>query len=387
MEVVGDRHWTHGPVVLGSKKLHAALAASFTDADARPLRRLKKTAGVTTLRGELVVVLASNEETGWVAWNGAVVLVHGHETKGYLLEPDRVKAMATLDPRTVPAKDWKAAGTITLAANPVLFDAYSRDVGAKERRTSVPVKLAAGDYVVELATGEVTVKPWPSKVMAMRYTFVRLRPPTWTQPAVVDAKAVVDDGPVIASPDVITRANKLALATCDGIPMVVAPKKHLAAWTGIGADGTSPDYDRACNVGGLGALKIGGGQGLVISEPGGMLFWPARDGGLIVIWYGADSAAGCVAAALSIPDDEYEKQKVKLVVAKGAEDLILFESAAPGSTLTRQGRIGPEGEMTASFRLRAGTYAIDAVWNYEAAVKVGKKIEDTMIGVLRLRRR
>ncbi len=385
MKTIGERHWTHGPIILGSKKLHTAICRGFEKEDARKLTRLKKELSVVELRGETVLAMAKNEETGVVPWGEAVVLVHAYEdSKDYLLERDRVKAIASIDPRTIPAEQWKAAGTIELDKDPVLFDIHARHLEAEEKSRALTVTLPKGEYVVELASGTAEAKPYPSKIVTMTYTFVRLRPPSWSQPAAKAAKTVVDEGPVAASADVIAKAKKLACASSDGIPMVLAPRKYLSDWKGMEDD--SRDYDRACDVDGLGVIQIGKGKGLVISEPGGMMFWPTTQGGLIVVWLGADSQAGCIAAALSVPDKAWKKQRAKLVVEKGAEELVLFESAAAGSSLKKNGTIGDEGEKVAIFKLASGSYAIDAVWGWEARVKVGKKIEDTSVNVIRLTR-
>lgn len=385
MKTVGERHWTAGPLVLGSQKLHASVCKSFTTKQAKPLARdpeepATERVEIEKFGNELVLTMRA-EETGAVKWGDAVVLVHARETKSYLLEKDRVAAIASIDPKTIPAESWTPVGTIKLPKDPVLFDIHAHDVNATEKKKSLKLSLAVGSYVVEMATGTAKAKPYPSKIVPMEYLFVRLRPPSWVQPGAKAAKPVVDEGPIVATADVIAKAKKLVVASSDAIPMVLAPRKHLPSWTGM--DG---DYDRACAVNGVGAIAIGKGKGLVISEPAGMMWWPAKTGGMIVMWHGADSREGCIAAALSIPDGEYKKQKAKLVVEKGAEELVLFESAAEGSSLKKTGTIGDDGEKAAIFKLAAGTYAIDVVWSWEAEVKVGKKIEDTMVGVIRLTR-
>nr|MBA2541278.1 hypothetical protein [Deltaproteobacteria bacterium] len=187
--------------------------------------------------------------------------------------------------------------------------------------------------------------------------------------------------PVIASRDVIAAARTLPWATTDGIPMVIIPKKHMAAWRGIGTgEHDSEDYDRACAVRGVGVIAVGAGTGLVISQPGGMAFWPTETGGLIIIWIGAESRAGCIAAALSIADTQWENQNTTFVVDKGAEKLVMFDSGSAGKSMKSDGKIGPEGGVTATFELAAGTYAIDAVWSQDVKVKIGRKAERTLVG-------
>lgn len=388
MKTVGQRHWTHGPLILGSKKLYTAVLKSFTKQQAKPLAALTKPVSLVKFGAETVLALATNEETGVVPWGKqAAVLVHAREDQqNYLLEGDRVAAIASIDPRTIPAAAWKPVGQLELPKDAVLFDIHSRDVTTADKKATLPIKLPADRYVIDVATGTAKAKPYPSKIVTMTYTFVRLRPPDWQVPVATTEKEIVDEGPVIASPEVIAGAKKLKVADCDGIPMMVVPEKHLAAWKGIGDDDDSEDYDRACEVEGVATIKVGKGKGLVISEPGNMMWWPTKTGGLLVIWLGADSNAGCIAAALSIPDNEFEKQRTKLVVEKGAEEHVIFESGAAGNTRKANGKIGWDDSMSASFKLAAGTYAIAAVWSWEARVKVGKKIEDTMIGAIRLTR-
>ncbi len=185
--------------------------------------------------------------------------------------------------------------------------------------------------------------------------------------------------PVVAPAELIAATTSYPMAGADQIPMVLAPKIHMAAWTG--GDG---DYERALAVKGVGAIKIGKGNGLVIRESASMAFWPTATGGLIVIWIGARSITGCIAAALSITT--WKPEKAKLVVVKGAETLVLFDCYSRGSELRPDGRIGFERNHTVTFDLAPGSYAIDSCWNWEGRVKVGRKIEDTMIGALRLRR-
>jgi hypothetical protein len=381
LKTVGERHWTHGPLILGSGKLHAAWNKAFTEADAKPLKKLKKASGIAQLEGESVVFL-NQEETGVVPWDGAAVLVHAKETTGYFLERDRIKIIASIDPKTIAATAWKPLGEISLGKDAVLFDVHCHDPNAKsERKTALPLGLPAGDYVVEVAKGSATAKPYPSKVVPCAYHFVRLRPPDWVQTSTAKAAAIVDEGPVVASPEVIAATKKYPMATADGIPMVIAPKLHMPAWTGGGGD-----YDRACDVNGVASIKIGKGQGLVISEPGGTSFWPTDDGGLLVIWVGADSMTACIAAALTIPEKQWKKTKAKLTVAKDARTFVIFNSYARGTELKPNGKIGFEDDTTATFELAAGSYAIDTCWNWEAEVKVGKKIEETMVAAIRLRR-
>lgn len=64
MKTVGERHWTHGPILLASSKLHQRFVKAFTHDDAKPLKRLKKAVGVAEVAGESVAFLGCNEETG-----------------------------------------------------------------------------------------------------------------------------------------------------------------------------------------------------------------------------------------------------------------------------------------------------------------------------------
>jgi hypothetical protein len=393
VKTVGERHWTHGPVLLTSAKLHGRFVKAFTKGQAKVFARLKKV-GVATFENEHMVVMPTNEETGVVRWSkddDVVVLVHAHELEGHFLEKDRVKMIESIDPRTIPPESWTKVDTIGLPANPVLFDIHAgHPEGSKiERKTKLDVPLAGGEYVVEVATGEAKAKPYPSKVVSCNYTFVRLRPADWQQGTTEVAAHVTDEGPIVASPEVIAGTKKLKSASGDGIPMMVVPKKYLPDWGGIG-DGededAGTDYDRACDVSGVAAIKIGKGKGLVISEPGGVMWWPTKQGGLLVIWLGADSTTGCVAAALSIPDKSWKKESAKLVVEKGAGTFVIFDSASAGKELKKTGKIGPDDNQTAELELAPGTYAIDSCWSWEAEVKVGKKVEATMIAALRLRR-
>ncbi len=394
MKTIGERHWTAGPILIAPKRLHEQLVKSFTVVEAKPLKALKKAAGIAKVGTTSVVFLGANEETCCKPWGpDAVVLVHCKETEGCLLAADRAKALAALEPRDLPDKAWKLVGTVALDGTSVMFDVGAKDpVGAKaERKRSLAIPLPKGTFVVEMATGKAMVKPYPNKLVPVAYRHVRIRPKAWTPAPRTGAPTPppTDDGPVLASPEVIAAAKTLVWASNDQIPFVIAPRKHLAAWQGGGIDDDipSPDYDRACAVNGVATIALGGGEALVQSEPGGLAFWPTSTGGLLVTWLGADSAAGCIAAALSIPAKLWKREKAMLAVKKGAEELVIFDSFARGDSLTAKGLIGDDGSRTASFRLKPGRYAIDSVWSYEAEVKVGKRVEDTMIAVLRLQPR
>src|SRR4051794_40074752 len=128
MKTIGERHWTAGPILIAPKKLHVRFVAAFTEDDAKPLKQLKKAAGVAKVGGASVVFLGANEETVCKPWGpDAVVLVHCKETEGCLLPKDRAKALAALDPRDLSDTAWKPIGSVALDGTSVMFDAGSKD--------------------------------------------------------------------------------------------------------------------------------------------------------------------------------------------------------------------------------------------------------------------
>ena len=71
MKTVGDRCWTHGPIVLSSRWLHDKWCQEFSEAEARRLRGLRKACGVLTIAGQQIL-FAWNEGPGQggVPWGG-----------------------------------------------------------------------------------------------------------------------------------------------------------------------------------------------------------------------------------------------------------------------------------------------------------------------------
>ena len=81
----------------------------------------------------------------------------------------------------------------------------------------------------------------------------------------------------------------------DGGPILVIPKDGAAHWQGVLRDGVVPsdgnfagtDYQRACDVAGIGFIKVGRHQALVLGNQGCDMVLP-KDGGCFLVLSGSD---------------------------------------------------------------------------------------------------
>lgn len=189
------------------------------------------------------------------------------------------------------------------------------------------------------------------------------------------------------SPELEAAAEALPFAESAGGPVIVIGCSAAKGWWGVfdadgnavdeGADigGRLRDYDRACESD-LGVIECGGRSVIVMPEPEPTAFYPTDDGGLLVRWVGADSAAGLVAAALSIADDEW--QDVGAVFVSDGEGCMIMDAAADGRA---------DDNDVAVFQLPAGSYAVKASAELDVEVDIGGVTESVMAAVIKLERR
>lgn len=191
---------------------------------------------------------------------------------------------------------------------------------------------------------------------------------------------------VTASPDVIARASQLTFVSHgDGGPTLILPNVVLAKyWGTLDASGNFPEdfmssthYGQACNAGLI--MPFEGQQVLVLQEEGSTAWVPEADGGLLLRWVGADSAAALLAA---VQDQEFEPVAEWTVPAGGLTFMHAVEDGrAPADK--RQWE-------SVAIDLPAGEYAIEALadgeWSGGVAFPDGH-VEDTMVQCYRVARR
>ncbi|MFL5576192.1 MAG: Imm21 family immunity protein [Gemmatimonadaceae bacterium] len=108
-------------------------------------------------------------------------------------------------------------------------------------------------------------------------------------------------------------------------------ERQIAASSRWIPEGPATDYDRACDVGELGFVSVGSGQGLVMGdEPLPTAWWPLprEGGGLFVRWVYADDDAAVARALESVSTARFDA--TGLVFPVRQSDLVLFDSAMPG---------------------------------------------------------
>lgn len=371
---VGSPHWTSGPIGIVPIALHGLWATDFTEADGKALGKLKKRVLVAESKGIRGLMFPRLAEAGCFQHGSTVVLVEARDADGRPprpLEPV-LKAAAEVE---LDDKAWKLVTRYTPHVPHVLCDAWAKDVhgeGKRDRRSKLALALALEDYVVEEARGVThEVQPFPNKArMTVTYTFTRLRP---ANAAPVKAKAKpappATPGVLVASPDVVKAAKRLRFVDSDQTCSVILPRAALRTWSGLDGD----DYDRACAVSGVGLIAVDGGKALAIGMDSAMAFHPTATGGLVLMWVGADSATGVLASALALPEARWQKTKVTWDVGDGK--LVLIGAPTVGKTA---------GKARVDIALRRGRYRVETCWRWECDVRVGKRVESTMIAALRL---
>lgn len=125
-------------------------------------------------------------------------------------------------------------------------------------------------------------------------------------------------------------------------------------WEAIRADS---DFGRACQIADrLGALEVGLGQCLVLSdEPGQTAFLPIEDGGVIVRSARAELEEEVLRAVEAVPENAWLATPHRIDVGEGG--LLLFDSACAGDELTSTyvGETIPWLRMV----IPSGTYHVD----------------------------
>lgn len=381
--VVGSPHWTSGPICLAPRALHERWAAAFAPKIATQLKRLKGAVVVAKLDGTSMVLLVGQERVGVDSGKDLTVLSSMDVVDGHLLDDDVKRVLKQAPHASQPADAWVEVGRLDIAEPYVWFDAWARDPLEKGRRRSVASPLQPGKYTIEqIAKVPLKLKLHAKKSYDVVYRLVRIRKlgaTVRTRPA---PPVVVDDGPLVATREVIAAAKRLRSigGTEDGGP-VVMPRRLANRWFGIFDEAgevseTAPDHSELVfEMNGVGVAKFAGAQILGNPSDTSAFFHPTATGGLLITWQGADSHAGCLAAALSIADDEWTRTKLRWKVGDG--DLIMFGHRLDGRALKKADQL--------AVRLAPGTYRVE-VASTEAIVRVGKQDEDTSVSVIRLTR-
>lgn len=369
-KLVGSPHWTSGPLGLIPQKQHATWSKTFTKADSVLLGKMKKRVVPTDTRGIFFPTLG---EAGYFQDGATIVLVSATGTDESL--KDVLKAATQVD---VADTAWKPVAVTTFTGKHVLWNAWAKDLQGeairdRKRAHAVPVKTGVEYLVEEIRAVPFRVKVFPNqKPVDVTYSFTRLRPAGGTPAASKARPAALPPvaSELVASPELTKHAKALRFVDSDQTTMVVMPAAALPRWGGL----ASPDYTRACAVSGLGLIDVGGKtNALVIGMDSAMAFHPTPTGGLILMWVGADSAAGVLTLALSIPDKQWKKSKVVWDVGDGK--LVMIGAPTVGSKA---------GRARVDIKLTPGTYRVESCWGFRGDVRVGKATESVNVSALRL---
>ncbi|MDQ3338536.1 MAG: Imm21 family immunity protein [Myxococcota bacterium] len=375
-KLVGSHHWTSGPVAIVPAALHARWVEAFTDADGKAIRKLKKRASIGPEGG---VFFPKFGVVGMYQRRGVTTFVEAHDEDGRY--PTPLEPILRAATQVEVDAGWKHVASYRLAGPHVLANVWSKDTkgAASDRKRKSKLALKAGDYVIEELRGvKHSVQPQANKrALEVSYSFTRIRP-AGEAPRATKAKHV-ELGPteLVATPEVVKASKKLKFVDNDQTCSVVMPRAVLHAWSGHDEkpDGTT-DFWRACAVRGVGFIDVAGAKALVIGSDYAAAFYPTAKGGMLVLWSGADSAAGVLANALSIPDAKWKKQKAPWRVTDGV--LVLIGAPTTGSRAKTQ---------RCNFELAPGTYELATCWGHAADVRVGKRVEESGASAIRFKRR
>ncbi|MBA3395558.1 MAG: hypothetical protein H0T89_23115 [Deltaproteobacteria bacterium] len=376
-KLVGAQHATSGPLAIVPQMLHAKWVARFTEQDGKALGKLKKRVSAATTKGARGVFLPLVQRMGCYAKAGVIVLVEAKDANGK--EPasfEEVMKAAT----QVDVKDtaWKPVMKFTPKGAHVLCDVWAKNPTAAkaDRKRALKLNLSSEPYVVEeIRNVAHTVNLPNQKPLAVKYSFTRLRPVAQKALKIPKPKlARVVASEIVAPPEIVKAAKQLKFIDSDQTTMVIVPRASLNAWGGLAEDGEDTrDFDRACAAGPLATLDVDGRPALVIGQDAGMAFHPTDDGGVIIQWIGADSEAGILSAALSIPADQWKPTKLRWNVGDG--ELVMIGAPTPGKCATCE---------RVDIKIPPGTYALETCERFRADVRVGKQLQPTLLGAVRL---
>lgn len=364
---LGSSHWTSGPLALVPLATHQRWHTIFGAEEGKALGKLKKRLVVT--KGGVFFPLA--REVGCFVDKGIAVLVEVTDAAGRRPLPFEpiLKAATHVE---VDDKRWKEVARVRPEGAHVLCDAVARDprVGVDQRAANLTLTLDDDEYVIEEIRGVAhRVQPVPNRHhIDVTYSFTRLRPASRV-PAVHAAKAArAQATELVASADVIRAARKLRFLDNDQTTSVVLPRKVLPQ-----CDDAA--FRRASKVKDIGTIEVAGTSTLVIARDAPMAFWPTSAGGIILVWSGGDSAAGLLAAALAIEEKRWKTTRVRWQVGDGK--LALIAASTNGRRASAAKRVDIE--------LPSGIYRVQTA-AVQADVRVGTKLEDTMLTAVRLTR-
>ncbi len=185
---------------------------------------------------------------------------------------------------------------------------------------------------------------------------------------------------IIASADMEQIANDLEFAESGGGPLIALPKAAVPWWWGVFDEGGEMteggnQYELACNAGNGELVPVGDHRAIVLAAPDITAFYPlGDDGGLLLRWVGADTAAGLAAAMVAVPDESWVDTG-SVFNAPGGECQIM-DSGDDGRNPM---------EPVSTFMLPAGRYAILATEERQCEVETSDGVEEVMANALRLR--
>lgn len=157
----------------------------------------------------------------------------------------------------------------------------------------------------------------------------------------------------------------------EGGPFVLLPLERKKQWHGTGDEdeGTPNDYARAQALGtGVGVIRAGDGEVLILGSPEITAFLPLEDGGVLIQRVFGDEDDDVLSAAeAAAKSADWKRLPATFDVGKGK--LVLFDAACDYETSDEDERL--------KITLAPGKYSIE-----RATVKT----DDVELGLVRLRR-
>jgi hypothetical protein len=228
----------------------------------------------------------------------------------------------------VTQKGWEAllGETVKIDAEDAelaaLFARVAGDRAAK-RRTSDALRFAAQTCRSDAAT---------MRRIEVARAALRARPQKKRAPIVRDGGVGTDGGPVLALP-------REALASWGGTLPSSRPIK--ACFRFGDPDAPATDYDRACDVDGVGLLRVGVLRGLVLAHTG-CDFARLADGSFLLVLDGLDDDLAAAPEAKT-----WRKLAGPLELPSG--ELVIFEASAAAAKTRNKARV----------KLPSGSYAVE----------------------------
>ncbi len=144
------------------------------------------------------------------------------------------------------------------------------------------------------------------------------------------------------------KPQRIWVATGGG-PLLFASRESLHLWEGSctpsrgrtvsarfrwrNPHDPATDYDRACDVGDIGVIEVGGQHALVLGDDPNSTTWIAQqEGGCFVRWVGAETESDIFDSLAAI---EQDWQPTKIIFQCNCPEYVLFDSASRGTGLPK----------------------------------------------------